>query len=383
MITINKTNIFGDINTPEIHKAVSQFFSFKNGHEDVIVASAIMPDAHFGYSVPIGSVFAAKDMVFPCAVGYDIGCGMCAVPTSFDKDTILKYKNEIWDDIQKVIPVGFKHHNKDQEWADYETISKTQTAKDIFEKSGKSGFRQLGTLGGGNHFIEIGYDDLNSKPIVWVIIHSGSRGIGHAIASHYMKVAGGGKAREGFYGLDIDSVEGEDYITDLKFGLKFALANRLSMMLEIEKCVNKYCEGTFQFQSLINRNHNHAELKEHPEHGKVWIHRKGATQAEQGMQGVIPGNMRDGSFIVMGKGNIDSLWSSSHGAGRILGRKQAKEILKLEDFENTMQGVLANVDVDRLDESPFAYKNIFKVMDEQKDLINVLAHIKPLINIKG
>jgi len=154
-------------------------------------------------------------------------------------------------------------------------------------------------------------------------------------------------------------------------------------MKAIENCITKYCDGKFDFDSLINRNHNHAELREHPEHGSVWIHRKGATHAEDGMYGVIPGNMRDGSFIVQGKGNIDSLWSSSHGAGRVLGRVEAKRVLSMDDFENTMTSVLANVDADRLDESPDAYKDIFKVMEEQSDLVSIVAHIRPILNIKG
>jgi tRNA-splicing ligase RtcB len=147
--------------------------------------------------------------------------------------------------------------------------------------------------------------------------------------------------------------------------------------------MTSFCVGSFEWDKLINRNHNHAELRNHPEFGDVWVHRKGATHADEGMMGVIPGNMLDGSFIVKGKGNINSLWSSSHGAGRILGRKKAKEVLKLEDFEEVMEGILADVDEKRLDESPFAYKNIFTVMEEQKDLVEIVAHVKPIFNVKG
>jgi tRNA-splicing ligase RtcB len=130
--------------------------------------------------------------------------------------------------------------------------------------------------------------------------------------------------------------------------------------------------------SLINRNHNHAERK-----GDLWIHRKGATHAEKGMMGVIPGNMRDGSFIVQGKGAPESLFSSSHGAGRVLGRRKAKELLNVEDFTETMEGIVAKVGASTLDESPFAYKDIFRVMKEQEDLVDVVAYVKPIVNIKG
>ena len=375
MHQINGINIFADINTPVIQKAINQFCDFKSGHEDVIVNAAILPDAHFGYGVPVGSVFAAKGMIFPSAVGFDQGCGMCAIKTSFDKQSVLNNSRHIWNKIQELIPTGFDHHDSGQAWSDYDDIEKTDDAVDIFNYKNGTGWRQLGTLGGGNHFIEVGAD---KEDAVWVIIHSGSRGIGHAIATHYMKIAGGGKAREGYYGLDVNTVEASNYIMDLNFALEFALANRKLMMERIEVAMSAFCDGHFYWNGLINRNHNHAELRD-----GLWIHRKGATHAEEGMMGVIPGNMRDGSFIVRGKGNPDSLWSSSHGAGRVLGRKQAKEQLNMEDFTETMGDIVAHVDQSRLDESPFAYKDIFKVMEAQKDLVEIVAYVKPLINVKG
>ncbi len=358
--------------------AISQFYDVIK--HDEIVAGALMPDAHKGYSLPIGGVVASKGMVFPSFVGYDIGCGMCAVLTDIKKQSVINHSNRIWKKIQELIPVGFKHNEDAQSWSSYDSIPKTQTVEKIMSFKDGSGWRQLGTLGGGNHFLEIGADEFDR---VWVVLHSGSRGIGHAIATHYMKIAGGGKAREGYYGLDVNSEDGKNYITDLNFGLEFALENRLQMMSKIELVMLQFCDGNFVWPALINRNHNHAELRDHPEFGDVWIHRKGATHAEEGMMGVIPGNMLDGSFIVTGKGNQDALWSSSHGAGRVLGRAQAKRELKLEDFVDVMDGIIANVDQSRLDESPFAYKNIYQVMKDQTDLVEVTAHVKPILNIKG
>ena len=142
--------------------------------------------------------------------------------------------------------------------------------------------------------------------------------------------------------------------------------------------INPHCEGWVNWNSLINRNHNHAEKKD-----GLWIHRKGATHAEEGMMGVIPGNMRDGSFIVRGKGNPDSLFSSSHGAGRVMGRKQAKRELNVEDFKAAMQGVTALANESTLDESPLAYKDIFEVMRLQADLVDTIHHITPIVNVKG
>jgi tRNA-splicing ligase RtcB len=240
----------------------------------------------------------------------------------------------------------------------------------------RKGFRGLGTLGGGNHFIEIGQDEIDR---VWIIIHSGSRGVGHGIATEYVRLADpANKVRDGHHGFRVDSDYGAAYINDLDWALEYALANRRYMMSSVVDAIEKHCVGSAKWGELINRNHNHAE-----ERDGVWIHRKGATHAEEGMMGVIPGNMRDGSFIVRGKGNPDALWSSSHGAGRVMGRKQAKKELDTAEFIQTMEGVTALVGDGTLDESPMAYKDIFEVMRLQSDLVDVVVHVKPIINIKG
>jgi tRNA-splicing ligase RtcB (3'-phosphate/5'-hydroxy nucleic acid ligase) len=335
------------------------------------VQGALMPDAHTGYSLPIGAVVATDGVILPSWVGYDIGCGMCALPTSFSKKDIIENSEKIFKSIYRAVPTGFHHNKRPSTWNDIPELA--VKGKEIFDKNG---LKQLASLGGGNHFIEIGFDE---EQRVWIIIHSGSRGIGHAVASHYMKLASGdGKAREGHFGFKVDSNEGKDYIKDMNFCLAFALENRRQMIARVEREIAHYCNGEGDWNNLINRNHNHAEEK-----NGLWIHRKGATHADEGMMGVIPGNMRDGSFIVKGKGNADALWSSSHGAGRVLGRKEAHKKLNLQDFKETMQGIAAKVDQTTLDESPSAYKNIFEVMDLQKDLVEVLHHIKPLVNIKG
>lgn len=335
-----------------------------------VVQGALMPDAHTGYDAPIGSVFATKDVLYPAWVGYDIGCGMSAIKLDADKDEVQAKSKQIYDNIYRDIPVGFNTHKEDQNW-DGRLLPHTSVAADQFES--RRALKQLGTLGGGNHFIEVGYDEHGD---VWIVIHSGSRGMGHGIAGHYMKAA----KDEGLNGaLDDASPIGIDYKVDLEYALQYALANREHMIGAVVEVLNRRLDGvTADTQSFINRNHNHAEFKD-----GLWIHRKGATHAETGMRGVIPGNMRDGSFIVVGKGNADSMCSSSHGAGRVLGRKAAKRELNMEDFTATMDGVLAKVCEDTLDESPGAYKNIFDVMAQQTDLVDVVHHVKPLINIKG
>lgn len=366
--------IYADIHTLE-SEAIDQFVNAMR--LDCVVQGALMPDAHSGYTLPIGSVIAVKDMIFPSFVGYDIGCGMCAIPTTFSREAVEANSKAIFDQIYRDVPTGFDHNKASADWS-YEGPVSDFVRDEIIGKGAPG--KQIGTLGGGNHFIEIGHD---IQDRIWIIIHSGSRNVGHKIATHYMKLASGdGKAREGHYALDVNSPEGRNYINDLAFGLRFALDNRKKMIARILSAVARRIDhqglGAADMSLLINRNHNHAELKD-----GLWIHRKGATHAEEGMLGVIPGNMRDGSFIVRGKGNPDSLCSSSHGAGRILSRSKAKEALNMDDFKATMTGIQAKVVQGTLDESPFAYKSIFEVMAQQTELVEVLHHVKPLINIKG
>lgn len=364
------TNIYAEVLEEEaleqFNSAMAQPFSVKG---------ALMPDAHSGYSLPIGAVVATDGVILPAWVGYDIGCGMCALRLDgITKDDVQEHSKEIFDGIYSRVPVGFKVNNEE---IAYSLDGLTEKGREIATTK-KHGLA-LGSLGSGNHFIEIGYDEHEN---VWVVIHSGSRGVGHGLASHYIRLAHPeGKCKDGHYGFSTDSQEGLDYIQDLTWALEYALANRKEMMERVVESVTEAVDLScyeLDFSELINRNHNHATEKD-----GYWIHRKGATHAEKGMLGVIPGNMRDGSFIVKGKGNPDSLYSSSHGAGRVYGRKEAKRVLSMDHFRETMSEVTALVSEKTLDESPDAYKNIFDVMTLQSDLVEVIAHIKPLINIKG
>jgi tRNA-splicing ligase RtcB len=312
----------------------------------------------------------------------------------------------------KVIPLGRDKHKERKELPrEYNGIS--EVAKNAFNHLADY---QIGTLGGGNHFIEIG---TNNDGFINIVIHSGSRGVGHKIAEHYMKLAASEsvdlesiglefdkkneewksknpenyeKSRnsyivknsknkvdiEGHYGFDLDSESGQAYLNDLNEALQFALDNREMMINKIVGCMEKTVCGYVETDRFINRNHNHAEID-----GEYVIHRKGATHADEGMLGVIPGNMKDGSFIVKGKGNADSMSSSSHGAGRVYSRKKAKELLSQDEFNETMKGIVTNHTMDTLDEAPKAYKNIFEVMELQSDLVEVLDRIVPVLNIKG
>jgi tRNA-splicing ligase RtcB len=378
-----------------------------------------MPDAHAGYTLPIGAVIKSKGKVFPSYVGYDIGCGMCAVKIDIDPSEVdlVRLKEEIL----KNIPIGFSTHKE----ALNPSLETKGCSKKLLDSLSTTGVFQLGTLGGGNHFIEVGKGESDGK--LWIVIHSGSRGLGHKIAEHYMNEAyiinnpnefeeemiradffkrnkgfaenrpeeykkaedkyvekqralsaKKNKKIEGHFGIDIDSEIGRQYLRDMEYCLEYALENRKTMINSITNSIAEITNKSLDVSMFINRNHNHAELKD----GYI-IHRKGATHAEKGMMGVIPGNMRDGSFIVRGKGNPDSMSSSSHGAGRVLSRAQAIKQLDLAEFHNQMIGIVTNHNDSNIDEAPKAYKNIFEVMEAQKDLVEVVDRVIPLLNIKG
>lgn len=373
-----KLNIFG----AELidGKTLNQMYNAMD--EEWVLAASLMPDAHLGYSLPIGSVVVTDTVVVPAWVGYDIGCGVCAVRSDLHIQMVRDNVDAIYQGIIEAIPVGFKHNKYNTAWKGWQDIPRTENLSDLFEE--KRGLKQLGTLGGGNHFIEIGYDNDDR---VWVIIHSGSRGIGHGVATAYMRAAsrmhtGIDKAKEGNFGFAVADEMGGDYLMDMNFCLEFALANRRKMLKRIDYVLKDRVDAAsgLEWATLINKTHNHAEYDE--ELGG-YVHRKGATQARYNEMGVIPGNMRDGSYIVIGKGNKDSLFSSSHGAGRAYSRKKAKEMLTLEGFKERMQGIKAKVCQGTLDESPAAYKEFANVMDLQKDLIRTLTYVKPILNVKG
>jgi tRNA-splicing ligase RtcB (3'-phosphate/5'-hydroxy nucleic acid ligase) len=366
-----KTNIFAE-HVEE--NAMAQFASAME--QDFVVQGALMPDTHQGYSLPIGAVVATTDVIVPAWVGYDIGCGVCALPVVVDVQALREKAQQIYAKITQIVPLGPKTHRNPVSLADQiDPQQLTDEGRKIFYDRG--GVHALGTLGSGNHFIEVGADESNQ---VWIIIHSGSRGIGHGIAGHYMaRASGTNKPVEGHFALDVESDDGMAYINDQQWCLNFALQNRVAMLRLIMDAIQAVLPDAWaNWSALVNRNHNHAD-----ERDGIWIHRKGATHAEIGMEGVIPGNMRDGSFIVVGKGNQDALWSSSHGAGRVLGRNQARKRLDLDTFKQAMNGITAKVCEKTLDESPMAYKDIFEVMRLQSELVEIRHHVKPIVNVKG
>jgi tRNA-splicing ligase RtcB len=351
---------------------------------------AVMPDAHMGYGMPIGGVMATEGVVIPNAVGVDIGCGMCAQKTSLHSLDSEQLKG-IMRLIRKSVPVGFKHHRKPQDVRLMPRPEKGATLADlqIVSQEYEHALTQLGTLGGGNHFIEI---QKGNDGFIWIMIHSGSRNLGYRVANFYNKLAGKMGGRFGLkipkkWQLDflpLDSAEGRQYLHEMNYCVDFALANRRLMMERVKEALQTVA-GPVQFGQFINIAHNYASLETHF-HKDVLVHRKGATSAREGEIGIIPGSQGMPSYLVKGKGNRASFTSCSHGAGRKMGRRQAQRSLDLKEEQKKLedQGILHAVSGRRdLDEAPGAYKNIDEVIENQLDLVEVIVTLKPLAVIKG
>jgi tRNA-splicing ligase RtcB len=351
---------------------------------------AIMPDSHQGYGMPIGGVLATKDVIIPNAVGVDIGCGMCAVKTSLtelDTETL----KIIMGEIRKCIPVGFNKHQKPQDVMLLPACGTLGAAGEIATKEYNNALLSIGTLGGGNHFIEI---QKGSDGHIWIMIHSGSRNLGKQVADYYNKIAI--DLNEKWHTtipkewelafLPINSEEGQAYLKEMQYCVDFALANRKLMMSRVMSCFYEAIKAeNFKELEFINIAHNYASLEKHFGH-EVWVHRKGATLATKDTIGIIPGSQGTKSYIVKGKGNIFSFQSCSHGAGRKMGRKEAERTLSLKEEVKKLddQGIIHGIRSEKeLDEAPGAYKDIDIVMKNQEDLVEIMVELTPLGVIKG
>lgn len=347
---------------------------------------AIMPDSHQGYGMPIGGVLATDQVVIPNAVGVDIGCGMCAVKTSLTEIDTATLK-KIMGEIRKAVPVGFSHHKDKQD----PLLLPHKTFTSIVDRELGNALTQLGTLGGGNHFIEI---QKGNDGHIWIMIHSGSRNIGLKTASHYNKAAielnekwrtAIPKEQELAF-LPMGERLADNYIEDMNYCVEFALANRKLMMDRIMEILLSANGVPFlSFAPMINIAHNYARMENH--FGKnVMVHRKGATLATADTIGIVPGSQGTRSYIVKGKGNPESFNSCSHGAGRKMGRRQATRELDLEAEKKKLSdiGVIHGIrNINDLDEAPGAYKDIDEVMKNQTDLVDIQVELTPLAVIKG
>jgi len=347
---------------------------------------AVMPDAHSGYGMPIGGVLATKKVIVPNAVGVDIGCGVCAQKTSLEQIALTDLKS-VMAGMRRMIPLGFNKHKKEQSEA---LMPKLIIEGSCISNEWSNALKSLGSLGGGNHFLEI-QKDTNGH--IWIMLHSGSRNLGKKVADYYNQLAVGEcrkkngfdeLVKQGLAFLELDSEIGRRYFAEMLFCVEYALANRKLMMERIKKVFENNI-GDIKWGDFINIAHNYGSRELHFGE-EVIVHRKGATQALKGQTGIIPGSQGTKSYIVRGLGNAESFTSCSHGAGRKMGRNQAIRGLNLqEEIERlNKKGIVHAIRTRRdLDEAAGAYKDIDEVIRNQADLVEIITELEPLAVIKG
>jgi tRNA-splicing ligase RtcB (3'-phosphate/5'-hydroxy nucleic acid ligase) len=353
---------------------------------------AAMPDAHAGKGATVGSIIPTKGAIVPAAVGVDIGCGMNAVRLSLKAADLPESLRAIRNDIERSIPLGpggAHSYPKGGNWmAPFGTGFDVIVAKHprLKPRDPAKWVKQMGTLGSGNHFIELCLDENDD---VWVMLHSGSRGIGNMIGTYFIEQAKREMQRQFISLPDRDLAylaEGstlfDDYIEALHWAQDYALENRRQMMEAVLRALRKHLKPFQLTQEAINCHHNYVARESH--YGEnVWVTRKGAIRAREGDLGIIPGSMGARSFIVRGKGNAESFCSCSHGAGRTMSRTEAKRRYTLAEHAAATEGVECRKDVGVIDETPMAYKPIDAVMAAQKDLVEVVHTLRQVVCVKG
>lgn len=362
---------------------------------------AVMPDCHWGMGATVGSVIATRGAIVPAACGVDLGCGMAAVRTTLHANLLPDNLHQTRLDIEAAVPHGRTDNggaNDRGAWKDlpdeaanrWETLGPRYDA--IIAKHPKAkaynSARHIGTLGTGNHFIELCLDESGT---VWVMLHSGSRGAGNKIGMYFIE-----KAKEEMRRYFVDKflpdldlaylVEHtemfDDYVDAVEWAQDFALENRKAMMHATLNAIRKTLPPFSVTDIAVNCHHNYVS-REHHFGADVLVTRKGAVRAREGDLGIIPGSMGTGSFIVRGKGNADSFHSCSHGAGRAMSRGAAKKAITMEQHAEAMKGIEARLDEDVIDESPAAYKDVNAVMAAQSELVDIVYRLRQIVNVKG
>ena len=358
---------------------------------------AIMPDCHVGMGATVGSCIPTDGAIIPAAVGVDIGCGMVAVRTPLSRDDLPADLRGIREGIERRIPLSAGKYNRSvSSTAQARVATLEKEAGDrlsLYRKlSGRADWRlQLGSLGSGNHFIEITVDESKG---VWAFLHSGSRGIGNKIAMQHIRAAQRLMKRESIRLPDRDlaylsegTEEFDEYIRDLRWAQDFALLNREEMMDRVmtELSYTVYGEGGHEGELELERiqcHHNFTQKERH--YGKdVLVSRKGAIQAKEGQMGLIPGSMGTASYVVRGLGSVDAFETAPHGAGRRFSRTQARKRFTMDDFDRDMQGIEVRRSKEFIDELPGAYKDIDTVMEQSRDLVEIVHTFRQIVNVKG
>ena len=352
---------------------------------------AVMPDCHYGLGATVGSCIPTRGAIIPAAVGVDIGCGMIAVRTPFTRADLPDDLSEIRKAIEHQVPLSAGRYNYSVKKTARPRIEQLEARAeetgrlDFYNQRDKNWRRQLGSLGSGNHFIELTLDEQGQ---VWTFLHSGSRGIGNKLAEYHIRTAR--QLMEKWFirlqdkdlaYLVQDTEEFNDYLTDLYWAQEFALLNRAEMTERILRIL-AHRLGDFEEQERIECHHNFTKWENH--FGKdILVSRKGAIEAREGQLGLIPGSMGTRSYVVRGKGNGAAFNTAPHGAGRRLSRGGARRAFTMEDFDRDMQGIEVRRSEAFLDELPGAYKDIDLVMEQSSDLVDIVHEFRQILNVKG
>jgi tRNA-splicing ligase RtcB len=349
---------------------------------------ALMPDAHLGKGATVGSVIPTLGAIMPAAVGVDIGCGMIAVRTRFDVDDLGdRDRRVLRQSIERAVPLSAGHHNKALTDTARKRIAHLEDLAEVdYDDVSRTWRSQLGSLGSGNHFIEVTVDE---ERRVWLFLHSGSRGIGNKLATRHIDVARTQLSRRHVHLPDPDlaylqegTKEFDAYIRDLRWAQEFALLNREEMMDRLVDRFERWMGTPVEEVERINCHHNFTQRETH--FGRqVWLSRKGAIEATLGKPGLIPGSMGTASYVVTGRGNPVALHSSPHGAGRTYSRRAARRTFTREQLRAAMKGIEYRDTPAFLDEIPQAYKDIDQVMADAADLVEIRHTLHQIVNVKG
>jgi len=344
---------------------------------DDVEAIAVMPDAHLAGDVCIGTVVATRRLLYPAAVGGDIGCGMAAI--RFEGDVCLddsRTARRLLTGLGELVPV-IKHRSRVE--ADETLWSRSLSCDPLQRLRDREGLVQLGTLGRGNHFLELQSDDQGRY---WLTVHSGSRAMGQRIRDHHLGACEIG--RLGFRYLAADTVQGQAYLSDVDWALGYAKENRRRILHAAAEVIQTVTGARAEPSTRFGCHHNYVELIETVAPA-LWIHRKGAISAHDGEPGIIPGSMGSPSFHVRGRGIAEALWSSSHGAGRVMSRSAARARISVAALERQAKGVWFDRRIAHrlVDEAPAAYKDITKVMRAQRTLTCIVRRLEPVLSYKG
>jgi len=348
--------------------------------EDVVYL-AVMPDVHLSRDVCTGTVLATRQRLYPQAVGSDLGCGMAAL--RFDGPASLldgeQAAARLLAGLHRIVP-AMRHSHATMRQRLPDSLEETPLSCPSLDKlKHRDGRVQFATLGRSNHFLEFQADH---EGTLWLMVHSGSRAIGQAIAAYHLVRAH--RARTGLLFLEADTEAGQEYLRDLEWACRYAEESRRAMIESVAALVAEQFGAAADWESLIQCNHNHVRRETHFGE-ELWAHRKGAVSAKDGEPGIIPGSMGSASFHVAGRGNAESICSSSHGAGRRMSRAEANHRIRVDDLEEQVRGVWFDHRLARLlrDEAPAAYKDIHAVMRAQRDLTRIVRELRPVLSYKG